>query len=146
MKAVSYEAAMDWFRTAPRFAFTIVEGGVHAQGTMTRERVGSEVVELRANGEEWRARATAQGVTWEKREGGTWTAAQSPPPYGPRLYQRVTVAFDPRKKEGAAQLVEPNHFRFTNANTGEVHDVWITAAGQIERMRVGEAMELKITP
>ncbi len=137
---------MDWFRTAPRFAFTIDEGGVHAEGTMLRERVGDEIVELRANGEEWRARATMQGVTWEKREGGKWAAAPSSPAYGPRLYQRITIAFDPQKKEGAPQLVEPNHFRFTNANSGEVHDVWIGDGGRVARIRIGEAMDLKITP
>lgn len=142
--SVSYDDAMNWLRTTPRFAFVLDEGSVHAEGTMTRNRIGAEAIELRANGERWRARATAQGVTWEKDAGGRWGPAEAPP-YGNRLFQRVTLVFDPAKKEGEAQLVEPNHYRFTNANTGEVHDVWLAPAGTVERIRIGDAFELKIT-
>ena len=61
-----------------------------------------------------------------------------------RLQQRVTLAFDPQKKEGAPQLVEAGHYRFTNANTGEIHDVWVSPDNRITRMTIGDSFELKI--
>ena len=135
----SYDEAMIWFRSAPAFRFVIDEAGVHAEGELTRKTIGNESIQFRANGEEWRAASGPQGVTWER--GGK---AAEPPAYGNRLYQRVTVAFDPQKKEGAAQLVEPGHYRFTNANSGEVHDVWVTDDNRISRMKIGDSFELKI--
>ena len=147
-KAGSYDEAVLWLRSAPAFHFVLDEGGVHAEGDLTRRTIGSETVHLRANGEEWRATAGARGVAWEQRKGNTWAAAGAPP-YGNRIYQRVTLAFDPQKKEGNAQLVATegaaNHYRFTNANTGDVHDVWVNAKdGHVERMKIGDAFEMKV--
>lgn len=147
-KAGSYDEAVLWLRSAPGFHFVLDEGGVHAEGDLARRTVGSEIVRLRANGEEWRATAGARGVAWEQRKGNAWTAAGAPP-YGNRIYQRVTLAFDPQKKEGNAQLVAAegtaNHYRFTNANTGEVHDVWVNVAdNHVERMRIGDSFEMKV--
>jgi hypothetical protein len=135
----SYDESLLWFRSAPAFHFVIDEAGVHAEGDLTRKTIGMESIRFRANGEEWRATAGPKGVSWE-RDG----KAADAPAYGNRLYQRVTLAFDPQKKEGTAQLVEPGHYRFTNTNTGEVHDVWVTADNRISRMTIGDSFELKI--
>lgn len=145
----SYDEAMIWFRSTNGFRFTIDENGVHAEGELSRKTVGAESVTFTVNGEQWRAAAGAQGVAWERRSGSSWTPTDMPP-WGNRLYQRVTVVFDPQKQEGSAQLAgsegETNHYRFTNANTGEVHEVWVSKAdNHIERMKIGTAMELKIT-
>lgn len=129
----SYDEAMMWFRSTPGFHFVLQEGGVRAEGDMTRSTVGAEKIEIRADGKKWSAAAGPRGVTW----------SPSPPPeWGNRVYQRVTLAFDPQKKEGTAQLVstesDSSLFRFTNANTGEVHEVWISNAdNHIERMKIG---------
>lgn len=148
----SYDEALVWLRSVPRFRFVIDEGGVHAEGTMTRPTVGAEKVELRANGDEWRAEAGPQGVSWQKRKGGAWIAAPAPE-YGNHFYQRATVVFDPTKKEGAAQLVpgEPGAtsslFRFTDANTGKVHEVWVSNTGNhVERIRIAGVMDMTIQP
>lgn len=141
---------MTWLRSTGAFDFTIEESGVEAEGRMTRPTVGAEVVEFRANGEEWRGSAGVKGLTWEKRVAGNWTATE-PPAYANRLYQRVTVAFDPQKKEGNAALVESDadtkHYRFTNANTGEVHDVIVNLADDsVQRITIGGVMDLQIRP
>jgi hypothetical protein len=146
--AGSYDEAMLWLQSAPAFHFVVDEGGVHAEGELARRTVGAQSVQFRANGEEWRATSGARGVTWERRKGAAWATA-SAPAYGNRLYQRVTLAFDPQKKEGAAQLVgtegSSSHYRFTNANTGEVHDVWVrTADNHVERIRIGDVFEMKL--
>jgi hypothetical protein len=138
-KSGSYDEAMLWLRSAPAFRFVLDESGVHAEGNLRRETIGRETVQIRVNGEEWRATAGMKGVVWER--GGK---AAEAPPWGNRIYQRVTLAFDPQKKEGTAQLVEPGHYRFTNSNTGEVHDVWVTADDRVQRMKIGDAVELKI--
>jgi hypothetical protein len=146
---VSYDAALNWFRSAPAFSFVLDEGGVHAEGTMRRKTVGSETVEFRANNEEWRATAGANGVGWGKKTNGKWTRADAPP-FGNRVYQRVTLAFDPQKKEGSAQLAgsegASQHYRFTDANSGRVHDVWVAADGHLERMEIGDEVKLAIKP
>jgi hypothetical protein len=147
-KAGSYDEAVLWLRSAPAFHFVLDEGDVHAEGDLARRTVGNEIVHLRANGEEWRATAGARGVAWERRKGNGWKPA-SAPPYGNRIYQRVTLAFDPQKQEGNAQFVAAegtsNHYRFTNANTGEVHDVWVNGAdNHVERMKIGTAFEMKL--
>jgi hypothetical protein len=147
-KAGSYDEAMIWLRNARAFHFVIDEAGVHAEGGLTRLTYGSESIQIRVNGEEWRAASGPRGVTWERRKGTSWTAADAPV-YGNRLYQRVTLGFDPQKKEGAAQHAGieggTNHYRFTDANTGEVHDVWVNATdGHVERMTIGDSFELKI--
>jgi hypothetical protein len=134
---------MLWFGSAPRFRFTLREGNLTASGTMTRPRLGEEKVELRAGSEEWRAEKSARGVTWSRRAAGGWKPADSPD-YGNRVFQRVTFAFDPRKKEGEAQLVEPHHYRFTDANSGKVHEVWLTPQSHIARITIGNDVELRI--
>jgi hypothetical protein len=141
---------MDWFRSAPAFSFVLQEAGLDAEGQMHRERIGAERVEFKVGGEEWRATASAEGVTWEKRSAAGWSPAAAPA-FGNRVYQRVTLAFDPQKKESEAQLVgsddKVNHYRFTNANTGELHDVWVSrATGHPERMTIGKTVDLRIAP
>ncbi len=146
----TYDKAMTWLRSTKGFRFVVDEAGVHAEGRMTRETVGAESIEVKVNGEEWRAKTSAQGVTWERRGGGKWFPAAMPA-WGSRLFQRVTLAFDPQKKEGAAQLAgtegATNHYRFTNANTGEVHEVWVAQSdSHVERIKIGETFEMKIAP
>jgi hypothetical protein len=142
----TYDEALLWLRSARRFRFVVDEGGVHAEGEMTRTTPGMERVRFRANGEEWEAAASPQGVVWKR--GGK---PADPPAYGGRLYQRVTVAFDPRKKEGVPLLVSTdgpsNLYRFTNANTGEVHEVWVRKNdASLERIRIGKSVEMKFEP
>lgn len=136
----SYDDAVTWFRTASGFHFVVEDAGVRAEGDMTRSRVGAERLRVTVNGEEWTAEASPRGVAW--RRGGTESPA---PEWGNRLYQRVTVAFDPEKREGEAQLVEPGHYRFTDANSGQVHDVWVNGAGQITKITIGDAMSMTIS-
>jgi hypothetical protein len=144
----SYAEAIVWLQTAPKFHFVLDEGGVHAEGDLTRKTVGAESLQLRVNGEEWRAGAGPKGVTWEQRKGRAWTAAAAPA-FGNQIYQRITLAFDPQKKEGSAQFVATedgaNHYRFTNANTGEIHHVWVSNTdNHVSRMTIGDSFELKI--
>ncbi|HEU4886292.1 MAG TPA: hypothetical protein VFV49_00290 [Thermoanaerobaculia bacterium] len=134
---------MLWLASAPAFHFVLDEAGVHAEGDLKRRTIGSEAIQFRTNGEEWRAASGSKGVVWQRRDGANWKPADAPA-YGNRVYQRVTLAFDPQKKEGQAQLVEPGHYRFTNANTGEVHDVWVAPDNRVQRMKIGDAVELKI--
>ena len=140
---------MLWMQSAPKFHFVLDESGVHAEGDLTRKTVGQQLVQFRTNGDEWRATSGVRGVVWERRKGESWTAADAPP-FGNRVYQRVTLAFDPQKKEGAAQLAgtegNTSHYRFTNANTGEAHEVWVnTADHHVERIKIGETVDLRIT-
>ena len=136
----TYDEAVTWFRTTPGFRFVVDEGGVRAEGEMSRENVGAERVTVTVNGEQWTATSGVQGVTW--RRGGQDAPA---PEWGNRLFQRVTVAFDPQKQEGAAQEVEPGHFRFTDANSGRVHEVRTNAEGQIERLTIGDAVTMTLS-
>ena len=62
----------------------------------------------------------------------------------------MTVAFDPQKKEPEALLVASEslggevcqHYRFTNANTLEVHDVWIRRRdGSLARVSIASKRE-----
>jgi hypothetical protein len=145
----SYEKAVEWMRSAPRFAFVLDEQGTHATGVMSRETIGAERVEMQLAGDAWRAQAGPKGVTWSRKSGSSWKEA-NPPELAPRLYQRVTVAFDPQKKEGAAQLAGNEngltHYRFTDANTGELHEVWVRADGSVARMKIGDSVALEIEP
>src|SRR5688572_21262972 len=86
----TYDEALLWFRSTPRFRFELREGNTKATGEMTRTTVGAEKVRMTLNGQEWLAETTAQGVTWKRRQGGAWKEEQSPAEGG-RLYQRVTV-------------------------------------------------------
>jgi hypothetical protein len=146
--ANAYDEAMLWLQSAAAFHFVVDEGGVHAEGDLARRTIGSQSVQFVANGEEWRATSGARGVTWERRNGTSWSAAPAPE-YGNRLYQRVTLAFDPRKREGSAQLVgtegSATHYRFTNANTGDVHEVWVNSADHhVERVKIGDVFDMKL--
>lgn len=141
---------MNWLRSTPGFEFVLRDRDVSASGRMTRKTVGAETVEFTSGADEWRAFSGPRGITWELKKNGVWTPAEAPE-YGNRVYQRVTLALDPQKKEGAAQLADStgttNLFRFTNANTGEVHEVWVTKAnGHIERMKIGDTFEMNVTP
>ncbi len=139
-KAATYDDAVAWFRATPGFHFVVEEGGVRAEGDMTRERVGVETVSVTVGGARWSASTGPQGVSWQ-RDG----KAAAAPAWGSRLWQRVTVAFAPQKQEGQAQLVEPGHFRFTDANSGQVHDVWTNETGQITRMTIGSGFSMTLT-
>ena len=147
----TYDEALLWFRSTNGFRFVLDDQGVHAEGTVTRPTVGAEKVQLTANGAEWLAETTVQGVTWKKREGsGAWKSVDAPE-FGARIFQRVTVPFDPQKKEGvpllASQEGATNLYRFTNANTGEVHELWVRKSdGAVERLKIGDKVDLKIAP
>lgn len=138
--AKTYDDALTWFRTTPGFHFVVEEGGVRAEGDMTREHVGAERIAVTVNGETYSAASGPRGVTWHRR--GAEVAA---PEWGNRLFQRVTVAFDPQKQEGQAQPVAPGHYRFTDANSGNVHEVWTNDAGQITKMTVGQSMSMTLS-
>ena len=136
----SYADAITWFRTTPGFQFLVEENGVKAEGDMERPNIGAERVKVTVNGEQWTAEAGPKGVVW-KRDGKEMPA----PDWGNRLYQRVTVAFDPQKNEREAQLIEKGHYRFTDANSGALHDVWVNDDGQIARMTIAPSMSMTLT-
>jgi hypothetical protein len=145
----TYQQAMDWLRATRGFHFEVEESGVRAVGDMARPMIGAERVRFQADGVEWLATAKATGIHWYKRSGPKWIRAE-PPVYAHRIYERVTVVFDPQKKEGAPQLsggdAATNLYRFTNANTGEVHELWVARRdGHIERMKIGNAVEIRFT-
>jgi hypothetical protein len=144
----SYDEALLWMRSTPKFHFVLDDSGIHAEGDMTRKTLGAEKVQFRANGQEWLAEATANGVTWKRREGAAWKDAVAPD-FGARIYQCVTIALDPQKKEGVPMLVArdggANLYRFTDANTGDVHELWVSQAdAHVERMKIGTKVELTI--
>lgn len=144
----SYERALVWLKTAPRFSFVLEDAGVRAEGEMTRSRVGAEIVQFTSGGEEWRGEAAPQGLIWKRRAGSGWAEA-TPPSFAGHLYQRVTVGLDPQKKEGTAQLVSRDGatslFRFTDANTGEAWEVRVRADDSIERITIAGKVDLRIT-
>jgi hypothetical protein len=142
----TYDEGLLWMRSAPHFRFTATEDGVHAEGEMTRKTPGAERVRFRVNGEQWEAAATPQGISWKR--GGK---PADPPSYGNRLYQHVTLPFDPQKKEGVPLLVstegDTNLYRFTDANTGHVHEVSVRKSdASIARIRIGDKVELTFAP
>ena len=135
----TYDDAVAWFRTTPGFHFVLQEDNVRAEGDMTRSRIGAEKVDVTVAGERWTAETSPKGIVWH-RDG----KEQAAPPWGNRVYQRVTVAFDPEKREGQAQMVG-NHYRFTDANSGALHDVWVDDAGRITRMNIGPTVSMTIS-
>ncbi|MGZ5444528.1 MAG: hypothetical protein ACXW5U_20870 [Thermoanaerobaculia bacterium] len=144
----TYDEALLWFRSTRAFHFVLDDQGVHAEGDVARTTPGAEKVQFRANGTEWLAETTAQGVTWKRRDGSAWKSVDAPE-FGPRIYQRVTLPFDPQKKEGVPLLAseegQTNLYRFTNANTGEVHEIWVRKSdAAVERLKIGEKVDLKI--
>jgi len=126
----SYAAGIDWFRKVRAFKFTLEEGNLHATGEMERPGAGAERVLVRANDGEWLGVVKVTGLVWYHREGPGWTPDRKPPEFADRVYQRATVAVDPQKKEGDAQLAgteaDLNHYKFTNAITGDAHEVWVS--------------------
>lgn len=146
----TYDEAMLWLKSAPGFRFTLKDHGVSLEGEMKRPRVGVEQVTFKADGAEWRGEAGVRGVVWSKRNGSSWKEA-TPPDYAGRVFQRVTFAFDPQKKEGSAQLASSdatsNLYRFTDANTGLVHEVRVNKNdAHIETLRIGDDVALTVQP
>jgi len=141
----SYEQALDCFRISSGFHFTLAE----AKGEMSRQTPGMERVSFKANGATWTGEAKPAGVVWS-RDG---KHEMSPPDITNRVWQRTTMVLDPQKKEGTAQLagVEPiagepcNHYHFTNANSGEANDVWVSKKdGRIVKWTAGKStLELR---
>lgn len=139
----SYEQALDCFRIASRFSFVLSDAkGVVAEGEMTRSTPGLERVQFKAGGTSWIGEAKHSGVVWSR----NGKHEQSPPDITNRVWQRTTMVLDPQKKEGPAQLAgtEPigaetfNHYHFTNANSGEANDVWVsTRDGRIAKWTAG---------
>jgi hypothetical protein len=143
----SYGQAVDCFRSTSRAVFSIVEPkGLRAEGEMTRSTIGAEREQFTLHGAgrddgEWSAETKATGVIWT--HGGKRTPSE--PPVADRIWQRTTLYIDPQKKEGEAQRAgnesvggeECIRYRFTDANNGDLHDVWIsTADGHIVRIKV----------
>jgi hypothetical protein len=141
----SYEQALDCFRIASRFSFVLSDAkGVVAEGQMTRITPGMERVQFKAAGASWIGEAKHSGVVWSR----NGQHEQSPPEITNRVWQRTTMVLDPQKKEGTAQLAgaEPlgaetfNHYHFTNANSGEANDVWVsTKDGRITKWTAGDS-------
>jgi hypothetical protein len=135
----SYEQALDCFRMTAGFKFTLPD----AKGEMSRPTPGLERVSFKAaDGAHWIGEAKKTGVVWS-RDGKHELSA---PDITNKVWQRTTMVLDPQKKEGAAQLagVETiagescNHYHFTNANSGEANDVWVsTKDGRIVKWTAG---------
>jgi hypothetical protein len=148
LQSGTYDEALLWLRSANGFSFVLDDGDVHVEGEMSRTTPGAEKVQFRGKDGEWQAEARPQGVVWKRRAGGSWKET-GPPAWGARIYQRVTLPFDPQKKEGVPLLVstegETNLYRFTNANSGEVHEVWVRKSdSSMARMKIGETVEMTI--
>jgi hypothetical protein len=116
------------------FRFRVTSPDLDAGGTLRRPRIGEETVTLG----EWTAEAKHSAIVWTK--GGK---PATPTPELERLYQRLTLYLDPQKREGAPQLVDATgnakHYRFTDANSGEVYDVYVAKDdGRIVRLRAGK--------
>ena len=137
----SYEQALDCFSMSSGFHFTL--DGLH--GEMTRPTPGLERVQFKsADGVTWIGEAKHQGVVWSR----NGTHDLSPPDVVNHVWQRTTMVLDPQKKEGSPQLAgtesisgEPcNHYHFTNANSGEVNEVWVsTRDGRIVKWIAGKS-------
>ncbi len=151
----TYDEALLWFRSTKGFDFVLDDHGVHAEGNVTRPTPGTEKVQFwargaRTDGAEWLAETNVKGVTWKRREGtGAWKAVDAPE-FGPRIYQRVTLPFDPQKKEGGPLLAseegDANVYRFTDANTGEMHEWHVRKKdAAVERLKIGDKVDLRIT-
>jgi hypothetical protein len=144
----SYPAAVDCFRQTAGFHFAIAEGSARAEGDMARTAVGAESIRFHLSGTgahdgDWLGISKGTVISW-LRNGKRVTAE---PPIADTVYQRTTLSFDPQKKEKEAQLagmemvdgVDCNHYRFTDANNGDTHDVWISRAS-------GDLVKTKIVP
>ena len=149
-----YEAAMDWFRTAKGFRFTLTEGSNTVEGSMVRPAIGAERVAFRGREGEWLGSAKRSGLVWFRNEGGAWKKNSAAPSYADLVYQRVTLTFDPAKKEASPAALGAEslggeaceHYRFTNANTGDVHDVWVSRRdGRVARISISGARRTTLT-
>ena len=138
----SYVQAVDCFRMTSGFHFTL--DGVN--GEMSRPTMGMESVHFKApDGVAWTGEAKHQGVVWSR----NGTHEMAPPALTNEVWQRTTMVLDPQKKEGSPQLAgvetiggEPsNHYHFTNANSGETNDVWVsTRDGRIVKWKKGKSV------
>ena len=133
----SYEQAVECFRMSSGFRFRVTSPAITARGALQRPRIGEERVSIG----EWTGEAKLGRLVWT-RNGKPAT----PAPQLEQLYQRLTLYFDPQKKEGSPQLVgsagAANHYHFTDANSGEAYDVFVAKEdGRIVRLRAG-AMEI----
>jgi hypothetical protein len=138
----SYEQAIDCFRMSAGFHFTL-DG---LRGEMARPTPGLERVQFKAkDGVIWTGEARHQGVVWSR----NGTHDLSPPEIVNHVWQRTTMVLDPQKKERSPQLAgtetilgEPcNHYHFTNANSGEANDVWISSRdGRILKWTAGKSV------
>ena len=139
----SYAKAVDCFRIASQFHFTLEEPLVRVEGDLTRPRPGMERVQFKGSGNEWIGETKASGVTW-LRDG---KPEKNPPAFVERIWQRVTMYVDPQKKEGKAVLAgsdllgsEPyNIYQFTSNATGATSVVWVSEND-------GRMMRIKTTP
>ena len=111
---LSYEDALNRFRTSPGFAFTFNDG----TGELKRPRLGMEEMTVDvargADRGKWQASVQRNGVVWTK-DGQHVTDV---PPSLQHLFQRLTIFPDPQKKEGAARRTADG-FEFTDANGGD---------------------------
>jgi hypothetical protein len=138
----SYEQAVDCFRIVSGFHFTL-DG---TKGELSRPTQGMESVHFKApDGVAWTGEAKHQGVVWSR----NGAHEISPPALTNDVWQRTTMVLDPQKKEGSPQLAgvetvanEPsNHYHFTNANSGEINDVWVsTRDGRIVKWKKGKSV------
>lgn len=146
----SYEQGIDCFHISSGFRFRLTAAnGARVEGELKRPSPGLERVEMRtSDGAVWTGEAKKQGVVWSR--AGKREAA--PPEVTNTVWLRTTTVLDPQKKEGKPQLAgvetmrnEPcNHWRFTNANNGDVNDVWVsTKDGRILRWKAG-AVDMEI--
>jgi len=136
----SYDQALDCFRMTTGFHFAL--DGV--RGEMTRPTLGAERVQFKSANVTWIGEAKHQGVVWSR----NGVHELSPPEVANQIWQRTTMVLDPQKTEGSPQLAgtepisgEPtNHYHFTNANTGDANDVWVsTRDGRIVKWKVGKS-------
>jgi hypothetical protein len=137
----SYEQAIDCFRMSAGFHFTL--DGV--RGEMSRPTPGLERVQFKKDGVTWTGEAKHQGVVWSR----NGAHEMSPPDVVNHVWQHTTMVLDPQKKEGSPQLAgteaisgEPsNHYHFTNANSGDANDVWVsTRDGRIVKWTAGKSV------
>jgi hypothetical protein len=133
-----YAAALDCFRITAGYHFAIVDGSARVEGDMARRSPGAEDVRFRLSGEggndgQWVGLSKQSGIVGYRNA----KRVNGEPPVVDDLYQRTTLVFDPQKREGEAKLggvetidgLECNRYHFTDANSGEQHEVWVSKSG-----------------
>jgi hypothetical protein len=131
----SYAQAVDCFRMAAALHFTIDEPHAHLEGEMVRKTAGAErmrvkVIRSGSSDGDYAVEPRIAGLSWTR----NGKPLSSPPALLERTWQHVTIYLDPQKKEGKPQLagtdttagVYCNIYRFTNANNGDRHEVWVS--------------------